>query len=253
MITDLQKASLLKRISAYILDVILLITLAVGFGWALSVLMDIDSYTDLMESRYAHYETQYGVSFGIDLEEYNALTDEQRANYEAAGNALENDEAALYAYSMIINQSLTIVSIGLLLAFLVLEFIVPLLLHNGQTIGKKVFSIAVMRVDGIRITNLALFVRTVLGKYTIETMVPAFVVLMVLLGILGPVGTMILIAYGLIQLALVILRSDHGLIHDLIAGTVVVDMQSQMIFQTTNDLVAYKERLHAEEVKKKGY
>lgn len=253
MITDLQKASLLKRLSAYILDLILLVILAVGFGWVLSMVMDYDAYTAMMDERYAYYEREYGVSFDITLDDYNALTDQQRANYDAANKALGEDEAALYAYNMMINQSLTIVSMGLLLSYLVLEFIVPLLLHNGQTIGKKVFSIAVMRVDGVRLTNLALFVRAVLGKYTIETMVPVFIVLMIILGIMGPVGTMIMIIFFLIQLALVLIRRDHGLIHDLIAGTVVVDMQSQMIFQTTEDLIAYKQRLHAEEARKRPY
>lgn len=253
MITDLQKASLLKRISAYILDAILLVILAVGFGWVLSTVMDYDSYTAMMDERYTYYEAEYGVSFDITRDDYNALPEEQRASYDAANKALGEDETALYAYNMMISQALTIVSMSLLLSYLVLEFLVPLLLHNGQTIGKKVFSIAVMRVDGVRLTNLALFVRTVLGKYTIETMFPVFIVLMIVLGILGPVGTMILTVFFLGQLALVMLRRDHGLLHDLIAGTVVVDLQSQMIFRTKEDLIAYKQHLHAEEAKKKPY
>lgn len=253
MITDLQKASLLKRISAYILDTILLVILSVGFAWVLSMLMQFDSYNAMMEDRYAHYEAEYGVSFDITRDDYNAMTTQEQANFDAANKALSADEVALYASNMMINQMLTMVSMGLLLSYILLEFIVPLLLHNGQTIGKKVFSIAVMRVDGVRMTNLALFVRTVLGKYTIETMVPVFIFLMIFIGILGQIGTMILIAFFLLQLALVILRQDHGLIHDLIAGTVVVDMQSQMIFQTTDDLIAYKKRLSAEEARKRSY
>lgn len=253
MITDLQKASLLKRISAYILDAILLVILTAGFAWGLSALMNYDAYTTMLEDRTAHFEAEYGVSFDITDEQKNAMTAQEQENFDAAENAFINDEVALYAYNVMINQFLTMVSVGLLLSYILLEFIVPLLLHNGQTLGKKVFGIAVMRVDGVRLTNLALFVRTVLGKYTIETMVPVFIFLMIFIGIMGSAGTMILLAFYLTQLALVLIRRDHGLIHDLISGTVVVDMQSQMIFQTTEDLIAYKQRLAAEEARKRPY
>ena len=148
---------------------------------------------------------------------------------------------------------LAVASGNMLLSYILLEFIVPLLLHNGQTLGKKAFGIAVMRVDGVRVTNLAMFIRTVLGKYTIETMVPVFIVLMILLELIGSLGTMILIGFYLTQLALVLIRQDHGLIHDLISGTVVVDMQSQMIFQTAEDLIAYRQQIHAQEAKKRPY
>ena len=44
MYQDLQKASLWKRISAYIFDVILLVTVAVGVAFLLSTLFKYDSY-----------------------------------------------------------------------------------------------------------------------------------------------------------------------------------------------------------------
>ncbi len=253
MITDLQKASLLKRLSAYILDVILLITLAVGIGWILSSAMHYDSYAELLEERSAAIEQQYGVELGIAQEEYEAMTQEQKTAFDEASKALSADQTALYAYNMMINQALIIVSISLMLSHMVLEFIVPLLLKNGQTIGKKCFSLGLIRADGVQVSNFSLFVRAILGKFTMETMAPLFILLLILLGSLGAVGMMVLIAFFLLQIALVLIRQDHGMIHDLIAGTVVVDIQSQMVFRTTDDLIAYKQRLHAEEVKKKSY
>ena len=253
MITDLQKANILKRISAYILDVILLITLAVGFGWLLSSALHYDSYLTTLETRTAYYETQYGVDLGITQDTYEAMTSEQMENFDAASKALNQDEQALYAYNMVINLTLVIVSLTLLLAYVVLELIVPLLLRNGQTIGKKAFSIAVIRVDGVQVTPFALFVRTVLGKFTMETMVPLCVVMLVILGSAGLLGTVLLVGFYVAQLCLVAFRQDHGLIHDLVAATVVVDMQSQMIFKTPEDLIAYKQRIHAEEARKKKY
>ncbi len=253
MITDLQQASLLKRISAYILDLILLVTLAVGLGWLLSVLMHYDTYVELLETRTAAVEAEYGVELGITQDIYDAMSQEQKTIFDEASKALNADETALYAYNMMINQMLTIVSVSLMLAYGILEFAVPLLLKNGQTIGKKCFSLGLIRADGVQVSNLSLFVRAILGKFTIETMAPLFLLLLIILGELGMIGMMVLIAFFLLQIALALVRQDHGMIHDLIAGTVVVDIQSQMVFRTTDDLIAYKQRLHAEEVKKKSY
>ena len=60
---------------------------------------------------------------------------------------------------------------------------VPLKLGNGQTIGKKVFGIGVMRVDGVQLTTIQLFIRTILGKFTLETMIPVYIVLMIFFNI----------------------------------------------------------------------
>ena len=88
MITDLQRASLLKRLSAYILDVIVLVVLASGFAWVLSALMHYDTYNTMLEDRYAYYEAEYGVSFNITLEQREAMTGQEQENFLAAEKAL---------------------------------------------------------------------------------------------------------------------------------------------------------------------
>jgi len=57
MSLDLQKASMWKRISAYIFDGILMITLAVAFGWLLSLILGYDGYNDQVNQAYAKYYT----------------------------------------------------------------------------------------------------------------------------------------------------------------------------------------------------
>ena len=42
-------------------------------------------------------------------------------------------------------------------------------------------------------------------------------------------------------------------IHDAIAGTVTVDIASQLIFDTAEELMEYKKKLHAEAVNKAEY
>ena len=136
------------------------------------------------------------------------------------------------------------------LAYLVLEFAVPLLLKNGQTIGKKCFSIGIARIDGVKLTPVQLFVRTVLGKFAVETMIPVYVVLMLFWGIMGIGGTLVLLILLVIQIVCIAAGQNRLTIHDRLAGTVAVDITSQKIFESTEDLIAYTKRIHAEQAKR---
>jgi hypothetical protein len=64
-----------KRISAYILDVILLGILAVGIAFLISVAVNYDAHTVAREQLREKYETQYGVDFDISQDDYNKLRD----------------------------------------------------------------------------------------------------------------------------------------------------------------------------------
>ncbi len=250
---DLQKASLWKRISAGMFDGILLAVLAVGFGLLLSTLLGYDNYNQTVTDAYAKYESQYGIVFDISPEQFSAMTPAELDNYNAAYAALTADDSAMHAYNMVVSLSLMIGSIGILLSFLVLEFLIPLAFKNGQTLGKKTFGVGVMRIDGVQITPLQLFVRTFLGKYTLETMIPVLVIMMIFFGIVGLPGTLLLLALAIAQIVILIVTRSNSLIHDLLAGTVTVDFASQMIFRTTDDLIAHKKRVAAEESRRQIY
>lgn len=248
MVSDLQKASVWKRVSAAMFDMILLCILAVGAACLLAVLTDYDGHNRTMSEAFAHYEEEYGVAFEMTLEEYNAMTDAQREHYNAAYDALCRDEAAMYAYNMTINLTILITTFGILLAVLVTEFAVPLFFGNGQTLGKKIFGICLMRTDGIRINAPLLFIRTVLGKYTLEIMIPVLIVVMIYFNMAGLEGTLILIGLLVLQIVLFAATKTNSLIHDILAKTVAVDYQSQRIFHSEAELIEYKKQLHAERV-----
>ena len=248
MIYDLQKANIWKRISAALFDLILIGIVIVGAAFALSAILDYDSYTQRMEEHYLTYEQLYQVDFEISSEDYQKLTEGEKQAYEQALQALSADEDFNYVYSMLINLTLLITTFGILLGFLLLEFLVPLLFGNGQTLGKKVFGVGVMRIDGVKLTPLQLFVRTVLGKYTVETMIPAMLLIMVYFNFVGYMAAGAILLLLLLQLALVLGTRTHTAIHDKLAGTVAVDMASQMIFDTPEALLAYKKKLHEEQV-----
>ena len=174
------------------------------------------------------------------MEQYEAMEAEERARYDAALAALSEDGEVNYLYGMLFNLTLLIVTFSVLVAFFLLEFVVPLLFGNGQTLGKKVFGIGVMRADGVKISPVLLFARTVLGKYTVETMIPVLTVIMIYFGVVGFGGTLIILALAAVQLLLLVLTAARTPIHDKLAQTVTVDIASQRIFDTPEDRLAWR-------------
>lgn len=250
MMYDLQKASLLKRFSAFLLDAILISILVVGVAMALSGALDFDSHYQSVMDISAKYETQYGVSFDITREEYDAMSPEEQQTAQDAYAQFANDQDAVYHYNMMINLSLVIVSLSILASFLLLEFAIPAFAGNGQTIGKKIFGIALMKNNGVKINAMSLFIRTLLGKFTIETMIPVLILIMIFWGVMGIMGPIVIGLILLLQVILMITSRTNAMIHDCLAQTVAVDIYSQMIFASEEERVVYKRRIDEEMVRK---
>lgn len=250
---DLQKANMWKRIAAWLLDGMLTCVVAVGFIAALSAMLGYESHNSALQAAYNRYETQYGVQFNLTQPEYEALSQQELDAYQQAYEALVADDEVLYEYNMVVNLSLVITTVGILLGVLCIEFVVPLLLKNGQTLGKKVFGIALVRQDCVRVTVLQLFIRALLGKYTVETMIPVYMFLMFIWGMLDMTGLIVLAALLIAQLCCLAVTRNNSAIHDLLAGTVTVDLPSQRIFRSTDELIAYTKQVHAERAAQQDY
>ncbi len=253
MIFDIQKASIWKRASAFIFDAILLVVAATGLAFLLSMILRFDSYNNALQAAYDTYEEEYGIVFEITQEEYLAMSGEDVERYDAAYRALTTDQEAMYNYNMVLNLTLIITTLSILFAYLILEFFVPIRIGNGQTFGKKIFGVAVMRVDGVKVVPPLLFIRTVLGKFTIETMIPVLICIMIFFNSIGIVGIIILGLILLLQIILMIKTETNSCIHDALAKTVAVDLASQMIFETEEEMIAYKNKVHAEQVARQSY
>ena len=247
---ELQKAGILKRMSAALFDFILLSILAVGVAFLLSLALGYDGYSEELTAISESYETAGGVDFDISLEEYEKLSDEARAKYDAAYDAFAADERANFVYAMIFQLTLLILIFGVLGAFLILELLLPLLFGNGQTLGKKIFGVGVMREDGVKITGVLLFARAILGKYTVEIMLPLLVAVMIGFGLAGLGGTVLVLLLLVVELALFAFTKEHSLLHDKLSHTVAVDLATQRIFDSPEALLAYKQKLHNEAVER---
>ena len=264
MIYDLQKASMWKRISAFLCDMILFCIVAVGIALLLATLFGIDAQQNKMVALCSQYAEDYGLnefmtkeeldgalSISLTQERYDALTEAQQAKFNQASEALFQNEDYLYTYGMVNQLILLVLTFSIFITYLILEFAVPLLFKNGQTLGKKIFGVAVMRMDGVKISPIILLIRTALGKYAVETMIPVFVLLSVVFGTAGIVTVILLLLLALTQVALLLFTQARTPLHDMLAGTVTVDFASQMIFDSPEDLLEYKKKLHAESLAEK--
>lgn len=263
MIYDIQKASFTKRISAWLLDAILLVIAVTGFALLMSNIVDIEadyqSYSTIIDEfnvEASNNEWNLKVDFNagtIGDVEFTNLTEEQQEYFSSMANELVKRDEYQKVCNFIFNKTLIIVSIAFLLSYVLLEFVVPLIFKNGQTIGKKVFAIAVMRTDGVKITPVILFTRTILGKYTIETMIPVYLLLMHHFGVGSLVTLAVLVLIPIFQIALLIITKTNSCIHDILASTVTVDLQSQMIFESLEEKNDYMLRIHSEDAKNAKY
>ncbi len=250
---DLQKASLLKRISAALLDFILIIIAITGFAYLISVISGYDSHLNRLNEIESEYETVYSVDFDIKKEDYDKLSAEDKKTLDDAYALFAKDDEVIYTYNLLLNLTLVMITFSIMLSFVALEFVVPMLFGNGQTLGKKIFAIGVMHVNGVRVRGTALFARSVIGKCTMETLVPVMLLFSLFFGNGGAVSIAVL-GLLLILEGFVFFRDKlFTPIHDILSHTVCVDLSSQMIFENEAELIAYKNKLHAEIVDNTDY
>ena len=250
---EIQRADFWKRISAFLFDIILLGIVIVGAAAAMSAILGYDKHMAVVEQVEKEYTEKYGVNTELTEEEMAALSAEERAIYDAYDEARQKDERLIIGYNILLRLMFTILSVSVLIAYVIMELVIPIFFKNGQTLGKKIFGLAVIHTNGVRLRGQAHFIRTIIGKCLIETLVPIYFAYMTIFGSLGIVGLVVLVLMAGLQLFALVSTRTRSAIHDLISDTVVVDMASQMIFENADELIAYKTKIHEEMVNQKEY
>jgi len=255
MYQEVQKPNMWKRISAALLDFVLIFVLIEGIILLLTSVLGYNSYVERRNEIEAKYIADYGIIRDLTEEELSAMPEDERSAYiakvEAANKAYQSDEEVIFLFGKIMSLALMIATLSILFAFVILEFAVPLWLGNGQTVGKKIFGIAVMRIDGVKVAPISVFARGILGKCTIGTLVPAYLVIMVFFGVMGTVGVVTFAGLFLLQAILFVFTKYHTPIHDKFAQTLTVDMTTQLIFDSVDEMIEYKKREAAERAERR--
>ena len=237
MTISIQKANFWKRFSAWLVDTVLVILLAVACSIPLLDVFKFDANGAEINAIQVQYQTtieeQYSVDIDLSQEEYDKLPEAQKEKINAAKTALNEllmaDEAFIRLRAARLSILLTTAAIAVFLAILLAHFVLPLILKNGQTLGKKTFGLAVVKENCVTIGAPVLFIRSMIGLFGMETMAVAF------LATIYPVG---LITAGLVlilQIFVMIKTNTNAAIHDLLAHTVVVDFSSQQIFESEEE------------------
>lgn len=262
MIYDLQKASFWKRISAFLFDTVIMLVVVVAIASLMSIAMKYDTHMNVYEAKKneyvakaeADYQAEHGESCELDLTlGYKEMSDAQKEVYNKMADYLTKDSDAQMALNLMLNYSLVICIVSTFAAYALLEFAVPMIFKNGQTLGKKLFSIGVIRTSTVKASPFVLFVRMLFGKFTIETVLPMFVLIMMFFGIIGIIGPIVILGLLVLELIAVLATRTRSTIHDLVSDTCVVDMSTQMVFESEQALMEYKKKIHEEQVSNTPY
>ena len=237
MTISIQKANFWKRFSAWLVDTVLVILLTVACALPLLDAFNFDEngarLVAIQEQHQTAIEEEFSVNLDIPNEEYEKLPESQKKIIDDAKSAfikaLGKDETFVRLRADRLTLILGSAAIALFVAVLAAHFILPLILKNGQTLGKKTFGLALMKTDCIKAGAPILFVRSMVGLFAIETMAFAFLLTIV------PVGVITAILLQGLQMFVMIKTDTNAAIHDLLANTVVVELASQQIFETEEE------------------
>lgn len=243
---DFYKANPLKRLAAYVIDLILLVAITAGVVVGMCSAMDYDSYEAQFQAYCDQYSEQFDTDLSVPRTEVQSYSEEQQKNYYDALDALNQDKDALKVYTRMGMTVIAALTAGIFLGYLILELIIPLILKNGQTVGKKIMGLCVMHKHHVRVSALQIILRTIVGKCLIETLIFVWLLLLKHYGILGTTASLIMSVIAMIQGFLVLMSQANCGIHDKLFNTVVADFKQQYIFDTIDERIDYEEAYEAE-------
>ncbi len=126
--------------------------------------------------------------------------------------------------------------------------VVPLILKNGQTFGKKAFGLGLANSDGYKLINSRLIMRFV--PFAVVDISLFFLILVNLYLVL-----LIILIIFLVSFALAMSSPKRMALHDLTGRTIVVDIKASTLFETIDQEEAYvlkEDNLLWEEDKKRS-
>lgn len=194
----------LKRIVAYIID-ILIVTVVVS---AISLIPRIDPYKKDYEKAYNEY---------LDI-----VSDAQNENSVDYKDRIIELNYDIYKYRVVSNIISVISLVGY---FGILQMVM-----NGQTVGKKVLKIKVVSNNGKKLNFGNYFLRTLILNnifFTVINMIAVYILKGSNFYYFTYIVNMLQSTIYMILIIMMVLRKDNRGLHDLLAGTKVIDVGSE--------------------------
>ncbi len=242
-----KKPPMVKRFAALVIDVIMVIVLASGIAFLVSKIYNYDKYYN------AVYQTQidYGVyvpsdegNITYDGKTYIICTEDKSLTEEEANSrikALTSDKTFKDNYYKMNLGPIVITSIGLASSLLVFEFILPLCLKHGRTLGKFLFGIGYVNEDDLDVSLKNVTIKFLFGKLIVNAVIPYTGVLLIIYQTgLVLIGLAFVLGVPIINLLMLFLTKDKRLLSDYIGKMKPVDNNCQVYFKNIEDLNAAK-------------
>lgn len=209
----------LKRIVAYIID-ILIVTVVVS---AISMIPRIDPYKKDYEKAYNEY---------LDI-----VSDAQNENSVDYKDRIIELNYDIYKYRVVSNILSVISLVGY---FGILQMVM-----NGQTVGKKVLKIKVVGNNGKKLNFGNYFLRTLILNnifFTVINMIAVYILKGSNFYYFTYIVNMLQSTIYMILIIMMVLRKDNRGLHDLLAGTKVIDVGSEDVTIIEEEKETIKEK-----------
>ena len=209
----------LKRIVAYIID-ILIVTVVVS---AISMIPRIDPYKKDYEKAYNEY---------LDI-----VSDAQNENSVDYKDRIIELNYDIYKYRVVSNIISVISLVGY---FGILQMVM-----NGQTVGKKVLKIKVVSNNGKKLNFGNYFLRTLILNnifFTVINMIAVYILKGSNFYYFTYIVNMLQSTIYMILIIMMVLRKDNRGLHDLLAGTKVIDVGSEDVTIIEEEKETIKEK-----------
>ena len=240
-------AKLIKRLAAYMIDIITIIILFTGVLFVLSEIFNYMELSNQLEQLY--------IELGVKVADSEGKYDFCDVKNDTCKQALKvlYEHEKFYPIFNSVQNFLIYAPIGsIFVSLLVFELIMPLIFKNGQTIGMKLFNIALLSKNHIRVKPIQIFVRFLFGKFIINGIIPVIGVMYIFVSEgAGMTGAMLLLLFIIANVACYGIGQNKTLIPDALSGCFPIDLQEQIFFDTEDELIAAKAEEHRRYIKTK--
>jgi uncharacterized RDD family membrane protein YckC len=220
---SIQNAGIFQRLIAFLVDAILVFFL--HFTFSLAVISPVsnqfgyqqlvtDYNAQLVEFHLGEYSLEDGSFIMYNMDEID------EADLQAFYDDPEAKEISTRKFIFDFVQ----VSVGLLLAELVVLMLMPLLLKNGQTLGKKLMRLGLVDNQGLKVKPINVVMRFLIGWFVFETALSLIMTMFVGLPL-----------FILISALMALLTRNKRALHDIIGSTIVVNLDKMILFETTEE------------------
>lgn len=243
---EFYKAKPIKRLAALMIDLVMLIAITAGIWIGMYTAMDYDSYVQEFQGYIDEYAQKHDVDLSIPSNELQNYPEDVQKKYNEALLDLNDNKQAMASYAQQFKINMLAAMVGLFVAFVILEVMIPLILKNGQTVGKKIMGLCVMHKYHVRVGFMQIIYRSILGKYFIGTLIPVAMLIMKNYGVMGTTASLIMAVIAMVQGFIVLMSQANCGIHDKLFNTVVADFKQQYIFDTWDERCDFEEAYEKE-------